>query len=112
MNFPLTQSELNHVESIKKRFQNEQSISISGQDYQQWQDILNLMKERDFIRIVTFDGGRDCILTGDLNIFEKWLFDQQEKAKKLSRREWKISIVSAAIGAILGAIATKLCSLL
>lgn len=112
MTFPLSKIEIEAFRTLSEKIKQKPEGNFSVEEYQRWQDAIALMVERKAIFIAKNVSGWSYQVDGNFDYFDEWLSDQQEKAKKPSRREWKISIVSVAIGAILGAIATKLCSLL
>lgn len=69
-------------------------------------DVLDLLCKREVLHDVNADGANMYYCIGSFDAFNSWLSDQEKKVKKLSRREWKIAIVSAVVGALIGLIPT------
>ncbi|MBQ9813223.1 MAG: hypothetical protein IJM54_07895 [Thermoguttaceae bacterium] len=101
MVFPLSKYELTLFEELKNFFEQDAEGRFSEQECQKWQDFLSLMTERGLLWTGDTMNGTLYNLKGDFDIFERWLFDENAKAKRLSKREWKISLASVVIGAIL-----------
>lgn len=91
---------------VKALFGDKKSISIEPSKSIRLQDIFSLMIERKCITKRCYDDKIQYQLNIPLVEFEKWLKAKDKKEKKLSRREWKIAITSAIIGAIIGLIPT------
>ena len=100
MSFPLTNEEMKSIQEIKKKFEKSQTAYFTQLEYQKWQDMLYLMQTRDLIRSSNTLSGMQFSLLGDFSIFEKWVCQENKKAKEMKRREWRIAIISAIIGAI------------
>ena len=84
----------------------------TASDYLEVKDMLNLMIEQGYVETIEypdFEGFSQVTKTGykligNIETFNAWLHDQEKKAKKITRREWRIAIVSAIIGAAIGLI--------
>lgn len=116
MNFPLTKTEYKAVKAIRKRVKQNPTVFISEQEYQQWQDVLTLMKNRRLITLLDHfvflkdeqgmpiagqKVGKICCLRGNFAIFDNWILEQDKNAKSSSKREWTIAIVVLLVGAII-----------
>ena len=101
MRFPLSKEELHFIDCIREKFNGKSQIALEEREVQEWQDILAIMSERGTIRIVKTISETDCLLTGDIEIFQSWISNENKKVKRITRREWNIAIVSAIISATL-----------
>lgn len=91
---------------VKALFGDNKHISIDPSDSIRLQDIFSLMIERKYVTKRCYDNKIHYQLNVPLVDFENWFKAEEKKEKKLSRREWKIAITSAVIGAIIGLIPT------
>ena len=73
-----------------------------------FQDTLDLLEERGYItyKKLLDSSSYAYKVLGSLDDFHKWLLMQQQEAKRLSRREWIIAVISAIIGGLIGLIPT------
>lgn len=107
MDFPLTKTELKAVKAIRKMVKQNPNGFISEQDYQQWQDILFVMKARNVIiikkhyvfqtnergfPIACAKLGKMYYEIGDIDIFYKWIMERHRNAKRHSRLAWLIPV--------------------
>ena len=95
MTFPLSKIEIEAFRTLSEKVKQKPEGKFSVEEYQKWQDLIALMVERGAIFVTKNADGWIYEMQGDFDCFKEWLFDQQGKAKKLSRREWKISIISS-----------------
>ena len=105
MTFPLNEDELNFVLKLPSCFETNEA-QFPGVLYQTYYDIFSLMEEREIIlEDIMFsdnDENRSFQLIGDVKGFATWVQRENEKAKRMSRREWKIAVIAAIIGAVAG----------
>ncbi|MBO4372910.1 MAG: hypothetical protein J5826_08280 [Bacteroidales bacterium] len=94
------------IVSIKEKFEIEKTVLFSQQEAQQWQDILSLMENKALIKNCSTLSGTQYAILGDFRIFEDWVSLENKKAKRISKREWKIAIIAAVIGAVIGLLPT------
>ena len=83
----------------------EKSRTLSDEEALRYQDVLELLQERGYIMNLRVDGANLYTKRAEWDGFQDWL-KQHKTSRSLSRREWLIAIVSAAIGALLGQIPT------
>ena len=86
---------------LKALWGTEKSRNLSDEEALRYQDVLELLQERGYIMNLRVDGAN---LYTKRAGFQDWLKQQIKTSRSLSRREWLIAIVSAAIGALLGQI--------
>lgn len=111
MTFPLSNGDYKLLNGIEELFKNTRGLNFTNEEYIIYEDMLNLLCEKKVLFYIQVDGGHLFTLMGDYNGFEafrKWAKEQDKKAKKITRREWKIAIISAIIGAVVGLIPTFL----
>ena len=101
MKFPLSKNEMNYIRDIKSMFNFRKHIRPTNEQALIWQDVLNLMIERGFLRELSYVGGNDYYLLGNIEIFENWVVYENKKANKITKREWCIMIASTVVSAIL-----------
>lgn len=80
------------------------NLQLTDEDALRNQDVLLLLEERGYLLNLNVDGANCYRRMADFSGFEEWLKQEAREAKRLTRREWTISIVSAVIGAVLGAV--------
>ena len=96
---------------IKKQYEklrdilgDKDTLELSYEDDLRCQDALSLLKSR------ILDASTLCekryIKAAEWDGFEDWLNEMIKESNRMSRREWTIAIVSAAIGAAIGLIPT------
>ena len=68
--------------------------------------MISLMEERGVIQRVNTWGRTIYTIVGDMDAFEQWVKAENKKARKLSRREWRIAITAAVIGSAVGLLPT------
>lgn len=100
--FPLSKREKQVIRKLKTLADGQKMISLTDAEEQDMNDMLLLLCEREVLHAVNADNENWYIVRGDFDLFEKWVADQERKAKKLTRREWWIAIISAIIGALIG----------
>lgn len=100
MTFPLSKDEMKSISEIKKKLSSQPFFS--GPEQQRYKDMISLMEERGVIQRVNSWGRTLYTVVGDMDAFEQWLKAENKKARKLSRREWRIAITAAIVGASVG----------
>lgn len=114
MDFPLTKSDIRDIKAIGEKLKNAPDGKFTDEEYQQRQNLITLLVERKVILLTHNTAGWIYILIGDYDIFEKWILQENKKAKKELRLKWwnpiVTAVVGAVVGAIVGAIVTKLLS--
>lgn len=85
---------------IREAFQNKKIVGISNEDQARLNDVLTVLQITKYIRKVDLNGTNAYEKIGDFKDFEKWHKDKVREERTLSRREWKIAIISAIIGAV------------
>lgn len=89
---------------LKALWGTEKSRNLSDEEALRYQDVLELLQERGYIMNLRVDGTNLYTKRAEWDGFQDWLKQQIKTSRSLSRREWLIAIVSAAIGALLGQI--------
>ena len=79
-------------------------LQLKDEDALRYQDILELLEERGYVRNINADDEFLYFKTAKWDGFEDWLKAEIKASKRMSRREWRIAIVSAVIGAAIGLI--------
>ena len=102
----LSKLQMKCYQEIVEAFGESNKMMISPEKYLRLQDVLDILAERGYIVVVPADEIVFCIKQGDFADFEEWLDDEAREARKLSRREWKIAIISAVVGALIGLLPT------
>ena len=111
--FPLSKREKKQINELENAFKEYNPLQFeTASDYLEVKDMLNLMIEQGYVETIEypdFEGFSQVTKTGykligNIETFNAWLHDKEKKAKKITRREWRIAIVSAIIGAAIGLI--------
>ena len=102
MTFPLSKEEMKTLSDLKGKLSN--SPFFSDKEYQLYKNALSLMEEEGLVQRRNSMGRMAYIVVGDVAVFDQWVKDQNKKAKKLSRREWRVAISAAINGALIGQI--------
>lgn len=104
MTFPLSKEEKKALSDVKEKLSN--SPFFSGKEYQLYKDALSLMMDEGLIQRRNSMGREAYVIVGDMAVFDQWVKDQDRKARKLSRREWRIAVTAAIVGAAIGLLPT------
>lgn len=112
LNFPLSKEEWNRIDGLKKTLnvvKNQTSIRISIIDYKCNTDCIYSLQQHCNIKIHTEPGLpyyelESSTLYENLFAFWKWVDEQDIKAKRSKRREWKITVISGVVAAIISSI--------
>lgn len=108
MELPLSKREWKLYKELKALFMAEKDQALDFNTYHKYEEWLLLLTAKGVLWHIKADGAYLYQCQNSFDDFEEWLKDQNRKAKKLSRREWTIAIVSAVIGALIGLIPTIL----
>lgn len=101
MQLPMSKYEKSLLKKLKKIFDTGDSvIEIDAYDDQELSMFIDDMLDRRIIMSVSSLSGAGYIKNGDINLYLKQLIEEDRKARKLSRREWIIAIVSVLLGAV------------
>ncbi len=93
-------------EKLKNLMGDEEAFDLSDEDALRCQDALSLLKSRNYIQDASTLCEKRYIKAAEWDGFEDWLNEMIKESNRMSRREWTIAIVSAAIGAAIGLIPT------
>ena len=93
-------------EKLKNLMGDEEAFDLSDEDALRCQDALSLLKSRNYILDASTLCEKRYIKAAEWDGFEDWLNEMIKESNRMSRREWTIAIVSAAIGAVIGLIPT------
>lgn len=110
MKYPLLKEEIKTLSDLKVRLSN--SPFFSDKEFQIYKDALSLMEEQGFVQRRNSMGRTAYVVVGEEAVFDQWVQLQNKKAKRLSRREWRIAITAAVAGALVGLVPTILRALL
>ena len=104
MTFPLSKDEMKTLSELKGKLST--SPFFSDKEYQLYKDALSLMVEGGFIQRRNSMERTAYVIVGDADVFDRWVKKHNIKAKKLSRREWRIAVTAAIAGALVGLVPT------
>lgn len=104
----LSKLQMGHYKELKSAFTESGSeiIGIPDEEFVRLKDVISLLMALGYIQSVDIDGMNALRKIGNFDDFEAWHKDREQEERKLSVREWKIAIVSAIVGAIIGQIPT------
>ena len=102
----LSKLQMEQYQEIVKAYGIERMISMGDEDYARLKETLSILTALEYIRPIEIDGAHMFAKLGDFKDFDRWHADRVREEKKLSRREWCIATVSAAIGAFIGLLPT------
>ena len=93
-------------DDLSKLINGQQMFALSPDEALRFQDILNLLGERGYLGCAKLNHSYAYKILGPLTDFRQWLSTQEKEEQRLSRREWRIAIISASIGGIIGLLPT------
>jgi len=105
-NMTLSKLQKEQYKEIVKAFANETTIMIDDKNYARLYETLGILELLGYIRKIDINNTNAYMKIGDFSDFDNWHNDKVREERKLSVREWKIAIVSAVVGGILGLIPT------
>jgi len=101
--FPLSSKEKADIKALAAAAaESGKVLKLTDEAAQSMADMLELLCDRGVLLDLNVDNENWYAVQGDFSTFEEWVKDQEKKAKKLTRREWMIAIISAVIGAVIG----------
>ena len=106
MELPLSRRERKLYKELKQLFLSQKDQALDSYTYHKYEEWLILLTQKGVLWHVKADGAYLYQCEGHFEDFEEWIKDQDKKARQLNSREWKIAIVSAIIGALIGLIPT------
>lgn len=89
---------------VQKLWGDKNDMFFTDEDVLRYQDVLQLMESRGYIRDMQVDNCNFYVKMAAWDGFEDWLKEEIKESKRMSRREWRIAIGSAVIGAAVGLI--------
>lgn len=102
----LSKLQMQQYIEIKEAFEAGKIIGFPDDEQVRLGDVLSLLEVKGYIRKLEVANTNAFERIGNFKDFEAWHKDRVCEERKLSRREWKIAIVSAIIGAVIGLIPT------
>lgn len=106
MDFPLSKREWILYEELKNKFREEKTQDFDSISFHKYEEWLFLLVKKGVLWHIKVDGAYLYSVEGSFDDFEQWIKDLDKKERKMNNREWKIAIVSAIMGAIIGLIPT------
>ena len=100
MTFPLSKEERKVLSDVKEKLSS--SPFFTDKELQLYKDALSLMEEEGLVQLRDSFGRKAYVIVGDMAVFDQWVKNQNKKANKLSRREWRVAVTAAIIGAVIG----------
>ena len=104
MTFPLSKEEKKALSDVKEKLSS--SPFFTDKELQLYKGALSLMEEEGLVQLRDSFGRKAYVIVGDMAVFDQWVKNQNKKAKKLSRREWRIAVAAAIVGAVVGLLPT------
>lgn len=95
---------LKQFKKVKKLWGTKDDMFFADEDVLRYRDVLQLMESRGYVRDMQIDNCNFYCKMAEWDGFEDWLKEEIKESKRMSRREWRIAVVSAAIGAAIGLI--------
>lgn len=103
-NVTLTKRQYKQYIEIRDYFEKNNYMMLSNDDDVRMREVLILLEMLGYIKRVEMDNTNTYRNTADLKLFAEWHKDMVREERKLKKREWKIAIISAIIGAAIGLI--------
>ena len=103
-NSTLSKLQMKQYKEIVSLFGTGQGITLSDKDAIRMGETLALLELLGYVRRIEASGGVIVAKLGDFSDFDAWHKDKVREERQLSRREWRIAIISAVIGAVIGLI--------
>lgn len=102
----LSKLQMKQYAEIKEAFEAGKIIGIPDDEQVRLGDVLALLELKGYIRKLDMNNTNAYERVGNFKNFEAWHKDMKREERKLSRREWKIAMISTIIGAVIGLIPT------
>ena len=100
----LSKLQMEQYKEIVKLFADKQSINLNDVDAVRMAETLAILCHLGYIRKINIDGGNMFMKIGEFKDFDAWHKDRVREERQLSRREWRIAIISALVGGFVGLI--------
>ena len=100
----LSKLQKKQYQEIVNRFGTEKFINFEDEEYVRLGETLHILEALGYLRHIEINGGNAFVRIGRFEDFDEWHKDKEEEERQLSCREWRIAIVSAVIGAVIGLI--------
>lgn len=100
----LSKLQMEQYKEIVNRFGAAPSITLSDRDAIRMGETIAILEMLGYIRKIEVYGGIILAKLGEFSDFDAWHKDKVREERQLSRREWRIAIVSAVLGAAIGLI--------
>jgi len=101
-------SKKEQYKDLAKTINSQTMFSLTADEELRFQDALGLLEERGYLGRAELEHITVYKVLGSLDDFGKWLNNQVEEEKRLSRREWKIAIIGTLIGTLIGGVLSSL----
>lgn len=86
--------------ALKELLGDNRDLMLTDEQALRYQDVLQLLEARGYIHDINADGMNWYRKMAEWDGFEDWLNEELEAEKRISRREWIIGLIGAAIGLI------------
>lgn len=106
VNLTLSKLQMQQYIEIKKAFEAGKIIGIPDDEQVRLGDVLALLELKGYIRKLDVNNTNAYERIGNFKDFEAWHKDMKREERRLSRREWKIAMISTIIGAVIGLMPT------
>ena len=100
----LSDLQMEQYKEIVKAYGDERFLSLDDEDYARLKETLSILTALEYIRPIEMNGMHSFVKLGNFKDFDRWHDDRVREEKKLSRREWRIAIISALVGGFVGLI--------
>ena len=100
----LSDLQMEQYKEIVKAFGDNCILPLDNEDYARLKETLSILTALEYIRPSEMDGTHAFVKLGNFKDFDRWHDDKVREEKKLSRREWRIAIISALVGGFVGLI--------
>jgi len=86
--------------ALKELLGDKRDLMLTDEQALRYQDVLQLLEARGYIHDINADGMNWYRKMAEWDGFEDWLNEELKAEKRISRREWIIGLIGAAIGLI------------
>lgn len=86
--------------ALKELLGDNRDLMLTDEQALRYQDVLQLLEARGYIHDINADGMNWYRKMAEWDGFEDWLNEELKAEKRISRREWIIGLIGAAIGLI------------
>lgn len=102
----LSKLQMEQYKEIVERFSTDSTIMLEHKDEVRMRETLTILCALGYLQQIPINGVACYTKIGEFKDFDAWHKDKIREERQLSRREWRIAIVSAAIGAFIGLLPT------